>query len=277
MMNFENEGQSQGLSHGVKNSEEFVQRKKDNKEEVHIGGEKRKKESALEIEKKVKSKPLFVLPLPFPQRFVKKKIDEEYAKFLEVLKQLHIDIPFVEMLENMPSYAKFMKEVFSKKKRFHKFETVALIEKCFFMMKQKILPKALDPGQFMVPCNVRDIFNGNALCNLGASVNLMPLSVCKQLGFGIAKPTTVILKLADQSLQYLVGVLEDVLVKLDDLIIPVDFIVVDFEGDKEAPLIFNCPTLAIAITIMDIYKGEIIMRECRVLVISSKPSFGIKE
>ncbi|KAH9802189.1 hypothetical protein KPL71_001277 [Citrus sinensis] len=101
------------------------------------------------------------------------------------------------------------------------------------MLQSKILTKVKDPGSFTIPCSIGTRYAGRALCDLGASSNLMPLSVFKQLGVGECRPTTVTLQLADRSHAYPEGKIEDVLVKVDKFIFPVDFIVLDFEADKE--------------------------------------------
>ncbi|XP_062114589.1 uncharacterized protein LOC133825695 [Humulus lupulus] len=121
-------------------------------------------------------------PPPFPQRFRKQQQDGQFRKFLDVLKQLHINIPLVEALEQMPNYVKFLKDILTKKRRLGEFETVALTEGCSAMLKSKIPLKLKDPGSFTIPCSIggRDV--GRALCDLGASINLMPMSIFKKLG-----------------------------------------------------------------------------------------------
>ncbi|XP_062103792.1 uncharacterized protein LOC133814906 [Humulus lupulus] len=125
-------------------------------------------------------------PLPFPQRFRKQQQDGQFRKFLDVLKQLHINIPLVEALEQMPNYVKFLKDILTKKRRLGEFETVALTEGCSAMLKSKIPPKLKDPASFTIPCSIggRDV--GRTLCDLGASINLMPMSIFKKLGIGEA-------------------------------------------------------------------------------------------
>ncbi|XP_054782728.1 uncharacterized protein LOC129290033 [Prosopis cineraria] len=159
----------------------------------------------------------------------------------------------------MPKYAKFMKDVLSKKRRFNEFETVALTKSCTDIIKQ--LPQKLkDPGSFSIPCHIGNKFLGKALCDLGASINLMPLSIFNKLELGEARPTTVTLQLADRSLAYPRGVIEDVLVKVDKFIFPVDFIVLDCEVDRDIPIILGRPFLATARTLIDVEKGELTMR-----------------
>ncbi|XP_063946058.1 uncharacterized protein LOC135151506 [Daucus carota subsp. sativus] len=93
-------------------------------------------------------------PPPFPKRLQKHKLDKQFAKFLEVFKKLQINIPFVEALEQMPSYAKFMKGILSRKLKLEELETVALTEECSAVLQQKLPPKLKDPGSFTIPCTI---------------------------------------------------------------------------------------------------------------------------
>ncbi|KAJ8765981.1 hypothetical protein K2173_020497 [Erythroxylum novogranatense] len=121
-------------------------------------------------------------PPPFPQRLAKQKHEKGFEKFMDVFKKLTINIPFAEALENMPSYAKFMKDVLSKKRRLGDHETVALTEECSVILQKKLPPKLKDPGSFTIPCVIGTQIFGKALCDLGASINLMPISVFRKLG-----------------------------------------------------------------------------------------------
>ncbi|KAH9801229.1 hypothetical protein KPL71_000949 [Citrus sinensis] len=165
-----------------------------------------------------------------------------------------------EALEQMPNYAKKFKDILTKKRRLGEFETVTLTQECSRMLQSKIPQKMKDPGSFTIPYSIGTKYSGKALCDLGASINLMPLSVFKQLGVGECRPTTVSLQLADRSHAYPEGKIEYVLVKVDKFIFPVDFIVLDFEADKEVPIILGRPFLATGKTLIDVQKGELTMR-----------------
>ncbi|XP_061341710.1 uncharacterized protein LOC133288036, partial [Gastrolobium bilobum] len=198
-------------------------------------------------------------PPPFPQRLQKQKQDNQFRKFLDLLKQLHVNIPFVDALEQMPSYVKFMKEILSRKRRLEEFETVALTQESSQYLLSKIPPKLGDPGSFTIPCTIGDHYIGRALCDLGASINLMPLSVYKKLKVGEPNPTTVTLQLADRSLVYPEGKVENVLVKVDKFILPVDFIILDYEEDREVPIILGRAFLATGGAVIDVKEGELVM------------------
>ena len=120
------------------------------------------------------------------------------------------------------------------------------------MLQSKIPTKVKDPRSFTIPCSIGTRYAGRALCDLGASINLMSLSLFKQLGVGECRPTIVTLQLADISHAYPKGKFEDVLVKVDKFIFLLDFIVLDFETDKEVPIILGRPFLATGKTLIDV-------------------------
>ena len=179
---------------------------------------------------------------------------------MEVFKKLHINIPFAGALEQMPSYVKFMKDILSKKRRLSDFETVNLTVECSAILKRKLPQKLKDPGSFIIPYTIGNTIFERSLCDLGASINLMPLSIFRRLGLGEARPTTVTLQLAYRSLKHPRGVIEDVLVKVDKFIFPADFIVLDMEEDKEIPIILGRPFLVTGRVMTDVQRGELKLR-----------------
>ena len=82
-----------------------------------------------------------VIPIPYPQRLKKGKLEKQFAKFLDIFKKLHINIPFLEALENMPSYVKFMKKILASKKKLEEYGTIALTEECSAILLNKLPPK----------------------------------------------------------------------------------------------------------------------------------------
>ncbi|GKU88727.1 hypothetical protein SLEP1_g2957 [Rubroshorea leprosula] len=161
---------------------------------------------------------------------------------------------------NMPSYAKFLKEILANKRKLEEFEMVKLNEECSAILQNKLPPKLKDPGSFSIPCIIGNVNFDKALCDLGASINLMPFHVFRKLGLGEPTPTTVSLQLADRSIKYPRGVVEDVLVKVDKFIFPVDFIVLDMEEDFEMPLILGRPFLATGRALIDVQQGKLSLR-----------------
>ncbi|XP_057810441.1 uncharacterized protein LOC131024906 [Salvia miltiorrhiza] len=207
-----------------------------------------------------KAPPPYCPPIPFPQRLQKKNVESEFSKFLEIFRKVHINIPLVEALQQMPKYAKFLKEVLSKKKKLEEFETVNLTEECCAILQKKLPIKIKDPGSFTIPCDVGNGRFGKALCDLGASINLMPLSIFNKLEIGTIKPTTIALQMADRSVSYPKGIVEDVLVRVDKFIFLVDFVVLDMVEDKDVPLILGRPFLATGRALIDVAKGKLTLR-----------------
>nr|XP_016433992.1 PREDICTED: uncharacterized protein LOC107760459 [Nicotiana tabacum] len=158
-------------------------------------------------------------PPPFPQRLQKKNDDHMFNNFFSMLSQVQLNIPLVDVLREIPKYAMYKKDRVAHKRRLIELEIVALTEECTSRI-----------GNIDVRC---------AFCDLGASVNLMPLSLFKQLGLGAPRPTTVMLQLADRSIAYPEGVIEDVLLQIGKFIFPADFIMLDYEADEQVPIIFG--------------------------------------
>ncbi|XP_035550037.1 uncharacterized protein LOC108989976 [Juglans regia] len=158
-------------------------------------------------------------------------------------------------LEQMPNYVKFLKDTISKKRRLKEFGTMKLSEECSTILQKKLPQKLKDPGSFTLPCTIGNSFFDKVLCDLGTSINLMPLSVCRKLGLGELKQTTISLQLANQSIKYPHRIIEDVLVKVDKFIFPADFVVLDMEEDQEVPLI-----LGYGMALIDVQNGELTLR-----------------
>ncbi|XP_075074576.1 uncharacterized protein LOC142162155 [Nicotiana tabacum] len=181
-------------------------------------------------------------PPPFPQRLQKKNDDRMFSKFLSMLSQVQLNIPLVDVLREIPKYAKYIKDIVTHKRRLTEFETVALTE------------------DFTIPVCIGNVDMGRALCDLGASINLMPLSLFKQLGLGAPRPTTVMLQLADRSIAHPEGVIEDVLLQIGKFIFPADFIILDYEADELVPIILGRPLLATGDAIIKVREGKMILR-----------------
>ncbi|XP_022155208.1 uncharacterized protein LOC111022348 [Momordica charantia] len=197
---------------------------------------------------------------PYPKRLQKKERDVQFQKFLDVLKQLYVNIPLVEALDQMPTYVRFLKDIPTKKIKLGKYETVTLTKACSTILTSEIPEKMKDLGSFTIPISIGGQKIGHALCDLEGSINLMPLSIYRKLGMGEARPTTVTLQLADRSITYPEGKIEDVLVQVDKFIFPADFIILDYDADKEVPIILGRPFLLTGRALVDVQKGELTMR-----------------
>ncbi|KAK8510977.1 hypothetical protein V6N12_036889 [Hibiscus sabdariffa] len=199
-------------------------------------------------------------PPPFPQRLKKQKHDYQFKKFFDILKQVHINLTLVEALQRMPNYAKFLKDIVSRKKQIEEFETAAATETCLALMHNMVLAKKANPGSFTIECSIGHNYSTKALCDPGASINLMPKSVFKKLGIGEARPTTVMLQLADHSSVQPEGKIEDILIRIDKFIFPVDFLILDCEANEHVPIILGRPFLATGRVLLDFGNDELILR-----------------
>ena len=198
--------------------------------------------------------------VPFPQRLQKSKIEEQFARFLKTFQKLEISMPFTEVVTQMPLYAKFLKGILSKKRKIVEEGIVNLTATCSALMKKELPEKMKDPGSFTIPCIIEGVEIQKALCDSGASINLMPLSVAKQLSLGELIPTTITLQMADRSMVKPEGVLEDVLVTVGKFVFPVDFIILDMEEDSQVPLLLGRPFLATEAALIDMQKGVLTLR-----------------
>ncbi|XP_057756138.1 uncharacterized protein LOC130975346 [Arachis stenosperma] len=134
----------------------------------------------------------------------------------------------------MALYAKFLKELMTKKRRWKNKETVVLTKECSAIIQHMLPQKLKDPGSFQISCIRGEITVEKALCDLGASINLMSLAMMRRMRIEEAKPTRMALQLADRSFKFPYEVVEDLLVKVRDFIFPADFVVLDMEEEAKA-------------------------------------------
>ncbi|XP_016192354.1 uncharacterized protein LOC107633227 [Arachis ipaensis] len=163
----------------------------------------------------------FTPPFSYPQRFNKETNDQHFPKFLEVFKKLEINSPLAE--KGLP-------------------------------------PKLEDPGSFFLPCTIGDISINKAMCDLGASINLMPSSLMKRLCIEEVKPIQITLELVDKSVVFPKGVIENLLVKVDKFIFPTDFVILDLDQEEGNSIILGRPFLATARAIIDVEQGALTLR-----------------
>ncbi|XP_070039559.1 uncharacterized protein [Nicotiana tomentosiformis] len=171
-------------------------------------------------------------PPPFPGRLQKKNDDCMFNKFPSMLSQVQLNIPLVDALREISKYAKYIKDIVAHKRKLTEFKTVALTEECTSRVQNKPPQKLKDTGSFTIPVRIGNIDVGRALCDLGASINLMPFSLFKQLDLGALRSTIVMLQLADRSIAYPKRMIEDVLLQIGKFIFPADFIIIDYEADE---------------------------------------------
>jgi hypothetical protein len=171
---------------------------------------------------------------------------------MEVFKQVKINIPLRDAIQQVPAYAKFLKDLCThkRKSRNHIPKKVLLIEQVSYLIQHNTPPKFKDPGAPTISCIIGQKEIDKALLDLGVGVNLLPYSMYQQLGLGELKPTKVIMQLADQSIKKPRGIIVDVIIKVDKFFFLVDFIVLDTEPvphpERLIPIILGRPFLATA-------------------------------
>lgn len=196
------------------------------------------------------------VPQLTPPKYVPKS---EITRFLNIFKKLTVNIPFAKALEQIPSYAKFMKEIFSKEKKLEEFETIAMNEECIVVLQRKLPSKLKDLGRFIILCSIGQDFSSKTLCSQGASINLVSLFIYQRLGLAVVKPTTLKLKLADKSYIFPKGEIKNILLKVDMFIFLAYFKILNME-DKDVPIIMGKPFLATGRAFIDVAIGELITR-----------------
>ena len=177
-----------------------------------------------------------------------------------MFKKIDLNIPFSEALTQMPHFAKFMKDLLSKKRKLTEEGIVSLDATCNTVIQKSMPEKRQDPGNFTIPCMIGNAGMGKALCDSKANINLIPLSVAKRLSLGELTPTAMTLQMAERTLAHPKGILEDVLIKVGQFVFPVDFVVINIKEDKQVPLLLGRPFLAIGAALIDVKKGELTLR-----------------
>uniref|UniRef100_A0A1S4AP48 Uncharacterized protein n=1 Tax=Nicotiana tabacum TaxID=4097 RepID=A0A1S4AP48_TOBAC len=154
----------------LRNGRELVEVPKKKKEQFGLEEERVPKPVEVDERNKIESEQISErVPPPFPQGLRKKNDDHMFQKFLDMLKQIHLNIPLVDMLSEVPKYAKYIKDIVANKRRLTEFETGALTEECTSRIQHKLPQKLKDPASFTIPVRIGEIDVGRALCDLGAN------------------------------------------------------------------------------------------------------------
>ncbi|XP_074298467.1 uncharacterized protein LOC141629348 [Silene latifolia] len=159
------------------------------------------------------------------------KIEQQFGKFLKAMKDLQVTVPFTELITQIPSYAKFMKEILSRKRSFDEVETIAFAAECSVLLQNKSTPKLADPG---------------------ASISVLPLSLAQKIGLTEFRCTNKTVQMSDHSLSRPLGVQEYVLVRVGKFFIPVDFVILDIPEDTHTFIILGRPFLHTAGAIINV-------------------------
>ncbi|GKA66980.1 reverse transcriptase domain-containing protein [Tanacetum coccineum] len=202
--------------------------------------------------------------LPYPSRANKEKLREKddllASKFMEIFWNLHFELSFADALLHMPKFAPMFRKLLNNKDKIIELTKTSVNENCSAVILKKFPEKLGDPGRFLIPCDFPEMDECLALADLGASINLMPLSIWKELNLPDLTKTRMILELADRTISTPTGIAEDVFVKVGTFFFPADFIVVDYIADPRVPLILGRPFLRTARALIDVHGEQMTLR-----------------
>nr|GEU83081.1 hypothetical protein [Tanacetum cinerariifolium] len=192
---------------------------------------------------------------------IKQEKDEvQIHKFGQMFKQLHINITLADALILIPKYQKMLKALLSNKEKLLELASTPLNENCSAVILKKLPEKLIDPEKFLILCGFSKL-KCKALTYLGASINLMPLSVWKKLGLPELISTRMTLELANRAICTPAGIARDVFILVRKLTFPAYFVIVDYESDPRVSLILGRPFLRTARALIDVHGEEMILRD----------------
>nr|GEU71230.1 hypothetical protein [Tanacetum cinerariifolium] len=192
---------------------------------------------------------------------IKQEKDEvQIYKFWQMFKQLHINITLADALILIQKYQKMLKAFLSNKEKLLELTNTPLNENCSTVILKKLPEKLGNPGKFLISCGFSEL-KCKALANLGASINLMPLSVWKNLGLPKLISTRMTFKLVNRAICTPAGIARDVFVPVGKFTFSADFVIVDYESDPRVLFILGRPFLQIARALTDVYGKEMILRD----------------
>nr|GEX89776.1 reverse transcriptase domain-containing protein [Tanacetum cinerariifolium] len=207
------------------------------------------------------SKPNKKLSIPYPSRLhdqkLRDKANDQRKKFFQIFKDLNFNISFADALIPMPKFGPSIKSLLTNKDKQFELARTPLNEHCSVVLLKKLPEKLGDPGKFLIPCDFPGMAECLALADLGASINLMPLSMWNKLSLPELTLTLMTLKPADRSISRPIGVTEDVYVKVGEFHFSADFIVVDFDADPRVHLILGRSFLKTGRALIDVFKGKL--------------------
>nr|GEX73312.1 reverse transcriptase domain-containing protein [Tanacetum cinerariifolium] len=214
---------------------------------------------------------------PVEKEKLREKDDILATKFMEIFRDLHFELSFADALIHMPKFAPMFKKLLNNKDKLIELTKTPLNENFSVVVLKKLSEKLGDPGRFLIPCDFTGLDNCLALADLGASINLMPLSIWKKLRLPTLNDTKMVLELADRTISKPTRVAENVFVKVGKFYFPADFVILDFVADPRIPLILGRLFLSTAHALIDVYGGEITLRhddQSLTLKCGDKPSIS---
>ncbi|GKA60443.1 reverse transcriptase domain-containing protein [Tanacetum coccineum] len=201
--------------------------------------------------------------LPYPKRMKVRENDKpsaQHSRFLKMFKQLRLEIGLKDALVEMPKFNKWLSSLLRNKEKLEEIAIRTVNAECSTIIMNKVPEKLEYPRKFLIPCALQELNRTSALADSGASINLLPHSIYKQLGLGALTPTRMTLELANRSITHPMGIAEDVVVRVDGFTFLADFVVVNFEPDPRVPIILGRPFLRTAKALIDLYEETLTLR-----------------
>ncbi|GKA17165.1 reverse transcriptase domain-containing protein [Tanacetum coccineum] len=201
--------------------------------------------------------------LPYPKRIKVREKDKPIAqqsRFMKLFKQLHLDFGLKVALIEMLKFNKWLSTLLRNKEKLEEIAITTINAECSAIILNKVPEKLEEPRKFLIPCALQELDRTNALADSGASINLLPHSIYKQLGLEALKPTRMTLELANRSVTHPMGIAEDVVVRVDGFTFLADFVVANFEPDPRVPIILRRPFLRTAEALIDLYEEKLTLR-----------------
>ncbi|XP_042008934.1 uncharacterized protein LOC121757457 [Salvia splendens] len=190
--------------------------------------------------------PDHIPPPPYPPKRKKRAPKEKsFEWMMNVIRKVNVDVSLVDLFTNFPKFSKFFKDMMANKEKLQDEGIVALSMNCSQLISGMMPMKKRDPESCVIPCEIGNTIFTKCLLDQGSGISLMALKTARAIGLeNRMEPIDIALQLADHSIVKPNGIVEDVLVKVDKFVIPVDFIVLDMPEDKEVPILFGRPFLA---------------------------------
>nr|GFA69419.1 reverse transcriptase domain-containing protein [Tanacetum cinerariifolium] len=199
--------------------------------------------------------------IPYPSRLQDQKLrdksNNQREKFFQIFKDLNFNISFADALSLMPKFGPSIKSLLTNKDKLYELAKTLLNEHCLAVLLKRLLDKLGDPGKFLILYDFPEMAECLAVVDLGASINLMPLSMWNKLSLPDLSPTYMTLELSNSLISHSVGVAKDVFVKVGTFHFPTDFVVVDFDADPRVPLILRRTFLKTGRALIDVFEGEL--------------------
>ncbi|GKA08303.1 reverse transcriptase domain-containing protein [Tanacetum coccineum] len=201
--------------------------------------------------------------LPYPERMKVRENDKpsaQHSRFLKMFKQLRLEIGLKDALVEMPKFNKWLSSLLRNKEKLEEIAIITINAKCSAIIMNKVPEKLEDPRKFLIPYALQELDKTSALADSGASINLLPHSIYKQLGLGALTPTRMTLELANRSITHPMGITEAVVVRVDGFTFLADFVVVNFVLDPRVLIILGRHFLRTAKALVDLYEETLTLR-----------------